>query len=453
MNKVIIFDLDGVLIDSKDIHFLALNKALKEISPESVISSFEHTNIYEGLPTKEKLFLLSENKGLSQEVHTLIWDLKQQYTSEMFSEVLEDSGLIEYFKHIASKEIKIGVASNSIGNTVRDCLTNLGILSFVDIAFSNESVQNPKPHPEMYWAIMSHFKTVPENVVIFEDSFVGKLAARDSGAYLIEVKNRADLTKEKIDAAIERLSKTSSFKDKKLNVLIPMAGLGSRFADAGYSFPKPLIEVNGKPMIERVVESLGIEAKYIYVAMQEHVDKYNLIFMLDNITPDSTLIGTPHLTGGAAQTCLLAKEFIDTDAPLIIANSDQIVDWDSREFMYYMHTKNADAGIATFTSKHPKWSYARVVPDTGLVLEVAEKKPISNHATVGIYYWKHGSDFVKYAQRMIDKNITVNGEFYTAPVFNEAINDGKRVYAMHVNKMWGVGTPEDLNNYLRSNND
>jgi len=453
MNKVIIFDLDGVLIDSKDIHFLALNKALADVSPESVISPFEHTNIYEGLPTKEKLFLLSENKGLSQEVHPLIWELKQQYTTEMFAEVLEDNGLIEYFELIASKGIKIGVASNSIGNTVRDCLTKLGVLSYVDIALSNESVENPKPHPEMYWAVMSHLRTIPEKVVIFEDSFVGKLAARDSGAHLIEVKNRADLTKEKIDMAIEHLSKTSSFKDQKLNVLIPMAGLGSRFAEAGYSFPKPLIEVNGKPMIERVVESLGIEAKYIYVSLQEHIEKYNLMFMLDRMTPGCTLVGTPYLTGGAAQTCLLAKDFIDMDAPLIIANSDQIVDWDSREFMYHMHVKNADAGIATFTSTHPKWSYARVASDTGLVLEVAEKKPISNHATVGIYYWKHGSDFVKYAQQMIEKNITVNGEFYTAPVFNEAINDGKRVYAMHVNKMWGVGTPEDLNNYLRSNND
>jgi len=453
MKKVIIFDLDGVLIDSKDIHFTALNMALEDVSPELVISTFDHKNIYEGLPTKEKLFILSESKGLVQELHPVIWELKQKYTAEMFENVVEDRDLVEHFKYIASKGIGIGVASNSISKTVETCLDKLGILPYVDVAISNGGVANSKPHPEMYWSIMNYFKTVPTNVVIFEDSFVGKLAARDSGAHLIEIKNREDLTKEKIDLALEHLSKASSFRDKKMNVLIPMAGLGSRFADAGYSFPKPLIEVNGKPMIERVVESLGIEANYIYVSMQEHVEKYNLMFMLDKITPGCHLISTPVLTGGAAQTCLLARELINNDEPLIIANSDQIVDWDSRDFMYHMNVKNADAGIATFTSTHPKWSYARIASDTGLVLEVAEKKPISNHATVGIYYWKHGSDFVKYAEQMMEKNITVNGEFYTAPVFNEAINDGKRVYAMHVNKMWGVGTPEDLNNYLRSNND
>jgi len=452
MKKVIIFDLDGVLIDSKDIHFTALNMALEDVSPELVISTFDHKNIYEGLPTKEKLFILSESKGLVQELHPVIWELKQKYTAEMFENVVEDRDLVEHFKYIASKGIGIGVASNSISKTVETCLDKLGILPYVDVAISNGGVANSKPHPEMYWSIMNYFKTVPTNVVIFEDSFVGKLAARDSGAHLIEIKNREDLTKEKIDLALEHLSKASSFRDKKMNVLIPMAGLGSRFADAGYSFPKPLIEVNGKPMIERVVESLGIEANYIYVSMQEHVEKYNLMFMLDKITPGCHLISTPVLTGGAAQTCLLARELINNDEPLIIANSDQIVDWDSRDFMYHMNVKNADAGIATFTSTHPKWSYARIASDTGLVLEVAEKKPISNHATVGIYYWKHGSDFVKYAEQMMEKNITVNGEFYTAPVFNEAINDGKRVYAMHVNKMWGVGTPEDLNNYLRSNN-
>jgi dTDP-glucose pyrophosphorylase len=130
-----------------------------------------------------------------------------------------------------------------------------------------------------------------------------------------------------------------------------------------------------------------------------------------------------------------------------MANSDQIVEWNSREFLYEMHSKNADGGIATFKSTHPKWSYAKI-NELGLVTEVAEKKPISDDATVGIYYWKHGSDFVKYAEQMIEKDIRVNGEFYTCPVFNEAILDEKNVYTTTVNKMWGIGTPEDLNYYL-----
>ena len=135
-----------------------------------------------------------------------------------------------------------------------------------------------------------------------------------------------------------------------------------------------------------------------------------------------------------------------------MANSDQIVDWNSREFIYSMYSKNADGGIATFKSSHPKWSYAKT-DDFNKVIEVAEKKPISNEATVGIYYWKHGSDFIKYAEQMIEKNLRVNNEFYVCPVFNEAINDNKHVYTFPVKKMWGIGTPEDLKEYLGVNND
>ena len=232
-----------------------------------------------------------------------------------------------------------------------------------------------------------------------------------------------------------------------------MAGLGSRFKEAGYVFPKPLVEVNGKPMIQAVVESLGVNAKYTYIVQKEHYEKYSLSYLLNLITPDCNIVQVDGITEGAAVTCLLAKAYIDNDNPLIMANSDQIVEWNSRQFIYDLMTKNADGGIATFKSTHPKWSYARV-DGSGLVVEVAEKKPISDIATVGIYYWKHGSDFVKYAEEMISKNIRTNNEFYVCPVFNEAIADNKRVFTSDIKKMWGVGTPEDLNNYLyRNEND
>ena len=147
----------------------------------------------------------------------------------------------------------------------------------------------------------------------------------------------------------------------------------------------------------------------------------------------------------------MAKEFINNEKPLVMANSDQIVDWDSRQFMYDLYSKNADGGIATFKSTHPKWSYAKI-DNEGLVVEVAEKKPISDNATVGIYYWKHGSDFIKYAEQMVEKNIRVNNEFYVCPVFNEAIADGKKIRIFNIEKMWGIGTPEDLNYFLEKYN-
>jgi HAD superfamily hydrolase (TIGR01509 family) len=453
MSKLVIFDLDGVLVDSKDIHFNALNDALCLVDPKYIISKKEQEDLYEGLPTKIKLGLLKKDKGLPEKSLELIWKSKQEITSVMFKQISRDDSLIDLISILKQNGVKVAVASNSIKRTIDECLAALGIVNLIDYVVSNEDVKNPKPHPEMYWKAMSHFGVISEDTVIFEDSLIGKLAAKDSKANLIEIKNRSDLDKNKILQALDILSSSKNiWADNSMNVLIPMAGLGSRFADAGYSFPKPLVEVDGKPMIQSVVESLGIKAKYTYIVQQEHYEKYNLGYLLNLITPDCNIIQVNGITEGAASTCLLAKEYIDNDSPLIMANSDQIVDWNSRQFIYDLMIKNADGGIATFKSTHPKWSYAKVDRD-GLVLEVAEKKPISNIATVGIYYWKNGSDFVKYSNQMIKKDIRVNNEFYTCPVFNEAIADGKMIYSLPVKKMWGIGTPEDLENYLRSKND
>ena len=246
------------------------------------------------------------------------------------------------------------------------------------------------------------------------------------------------------------MNSTPKWKDDKLNVLIPMAGAGSRFEQAGYTFPKPLIDVRNKPMIQVVVDNLNIDANYIYVVQKAHRAKYNLDTLLNLITPGCKIVEVDGLTQGAACTALLAKEFIDNDAPLFFANSDQFVEWDSNEFMYKMNETNADGGIVTFKAIHPKWSFAKVNPLTGLVEEVAEKNPISDDATVGYYYWKHGSDFVKYAEQMIEKDIRVNNEFYVCPVFNQAIEDAKEIRTFNVSKMWGLGTPEDLKFYLEN---
>jgi len=455
MNKLIIFDLDGVLIDSKDIHFTALNYALEKIDKKYLISKEEHLKIYEGLPTKDKLKILTKEKGLEEKYYDQIWSDKQYATGVALDALSVDEELVFLFKHIKQNNIFIAIASNSIKITIENCLRSIGIIGFVDYILSNEDVKFSKPHPEMYWKAMSYFGLLPEDTVIFEDSIIGKLAATDSGAKLLDVKNRSDLTLEKINNAIQHLKQSKSmWKDNNLNILIPMAGRGSRFIEAGYAFPKPLIDVNGMPMIQAVVNSLGINAKYTYIVQEDHFNKYNLEYLLNAITPNCNIVKINEMTDGAARTCILASEYIDNNNPLIIANSDQIISWNSRSFLYDLYSKNADGGIATFKSSHPKWSYAKL-NDAGLVLEVAEKKPISDNATVGVYYWKHGLDFIKYANQMIDKDIRVNNEFYVCPVFNEAIQDGKNIYAFPVDKMWGIGTPEDLNYYLyhRNKND
>ena len=234
-----------------------------------------------------------------------------------------------------------------------------------------------------------------------------------------------------------------------MNVLIPMAGAGSRFTQAGYTFPKPLIEVRGKPMIQVVVENLNLDANFIFVVQKEHREKYQLDSLLNLIAPNCKIVEVSELTEGAACTALLAKQYIDSDDPLFFANSDQFVEWDSTEFMYKMSESAADGGIVTFKATHPKWSFAKV-DENGYVTEVAEKNPISDNATVGFYYWSKGKDFVKYAEEMIEKDIRVNNEFYVCPVFNQAIKDKLNIRTYEIQGMWGLGTPEDLDYYIKN---
>ena len=229
-----------------------------------------------------------------------------------------------------------------------------------------------------------------------------------------------------------------------------MAGEGSRFAKEGYTFPKPLIDVEGKPMIQVVVENLDFDATYIFLVRKEHLQKYNgLKTTLDRITNGKfEIVEVDALTEGAACTTLLAKHLIDNDEELLIANSDQVIKYSSENFKLMKSLTSADGIIFTFNALHPKWSFVKV-NSRGIITELQEKNPISNIATCGIYWYKKGSDYVKYTEQMISKNIRVNNEFYVAPVYNEYIGDGKTLIPFYVDEMHGIGTPEDLNTYLK----
>jgi HAD superfamily hydrolase (TIGR01509 family) len=452
MSKLIIFDLDGVLVEAKEIHFDSLNLALENIGSEFIISWEEHLKTYDGLKTYDKLNLLSKFKGLPLDKTILdkIFNSKQEYTLNALSNLGRNQKFIELFEQLKANGYIIACCSNSVEKTVNLSLTNLGIIDYFDLILSNESVKYSKPHPEIYWKAMSYFGVLPSETLIVEDSPTGLTAAFKSGAKVLRVKNTNDFDFEKLDISYNSSKHyIERWVDKKMNILIPMAGNGSRFALAGYTFPKPLIEVHGKPMIQVVVENLAVDANFIFVVQKSHREKYNLDSMLSLICPGCKVVEVNSVTEGAACTVLLAKDFIDNDEPLVIANSDQFIEWNSLEFFYKMNEQNLDAGIVSFRATHPKWSYAKV-DDNGFVTEVAEKNPISDIATVGIYYWKHGKDFVKYAESMISKDIRVNNEFYVCPVFNEALLSGLKIKTFDVPKMWGIGTPEDLNYFLEN---
>lgn len=452
--KLIIFDLDGVLVDSRDMHYEALNRALRDVAPTYIISRDEHLSTFDGLSTTKKLSLLSE-RGLDPNLHKMIWEKKQTYTNEIIDkEYTVDPRIILILKQLKLEGYLLYVASNSIHSTVKTILLRKGFMEYIDYFASNQNVKLPKPNPEIYFHCMSHAGVSVQQTLILEDSHIGRKAAIASGAYLLPIENPDDLTINKIYNFVDSIKNTNSEPKwlGRCNVVIPMAGLGSRFSDAGHKMPKPFIDVKGKPMIQLVVENLGFSVqntRFIFIVRKEHIDKYNAHYILNLIAPGCIIIPTNKVTEGSACSILLAQDYINNDEHLFIANSDQFVEWNCNEFMYSMIGNSIDGGIATFEADSLKWSYAKL-NEQGFVSEVAEKKRISNHATVGFYYWKKGSDYVKYANIMISKNIRVNNEFYTCPVYNEAIADGKKIKIFDIKRMWGIGVPSDLEYFLQN---
>ena len=240
----------------------------------------------------------------------------------------------------------------------------------------------------------------------------------------------------------------------KVNIVIPMAGRGSRFANAGYKEPKPLIPIFNKTMIEVVVSNLTPKRKhrFIFVCQNEHIKEYGLKDKLTKLDKDVEIIGIDEITEGQLCTVLKASDFINNEEALMTANSDQYIDFDINDYLEYMESKEYDGLIMTMTSKDEKWSYAKI-DDSGIVIETAEKKVISNEATVGIYNFKAGKDLVKAADKMIQDNIRVNGEFYICPVYNYLIKEGYKTGIYNIgeeyNGMYGLGIPKDLEFFLK----
>ena len=234
------------------------------------------------------------------------------------------------------------------------------------------------------------------------------------------------------------------------NLVVPMAGRGSRFLEEGFKDSKPFIPVIGKPMIQRVIENLNFEFipefKTIILCQKSDYEKYDFSIFEEIIGHTNIeIITVEEVTEGAACTLLLAKEFINNDIPMLSFNTDQMIEYNVQETFDLM--RQYDGGIPCFKGNSEEWSYAKT-DRFGFVRQVAEKKVISNNATAGYYYWSKGSDFVKYAEQMIAANDRVNNEFYVAPVYNYAVMDGKLITITNVDKIYELGTPYYLKKYL-----
>ena len=450
--KLLIFDFDGVIVNTANIHLAALNKALSEIDEKFIISNEENNSIYGSKTSKDKLKLLTLFKGLPIEHYKYIFDLKKKYSKE----ILQSLPISEYFsestKLIINKLHKEGFLIHLASNTNREFVND--ILDKVQIDFdhilTNNDIINPKPNSEIYLRSIIAGGAEPHETIIFEDSIEGQEAAINSGAHLFPVEKAGELDYNYIKDFIFSIKpKRIKYKSNKLNILIPCAGFGSRFKEKGFLLPKPLINVNGIPMVAHVINDLNVDANYIFIIKKEHEEQYNLTNMLKLMVQDCQVILVDGKQNGAATTCLAAEHLINNQKHLMIANSDNGWDWQANQFYHSAIQNGHDGCITIFNepSKDPRWSFARV-DSNGKILEIAEKNPISTLATSGSYFFNKGSDFVKYTKQMVEQKLTVLGEYYVAPIYNLMIKDGKYIDTFAIEKFWGMGTPEELEYYL-----
>jgi HAD superfamily hydrolase (TIGR01509 family) len=439
MNNLAIFDLDGVLCHLKDLHYEALNEALVQCGA-AAISRDNHLSSFDGLPTSAKLRKLGIEGDLAADISAK----KQSLTIDKLPEYVSKDPVMAAILHdVYASGWLIGVCSNARSETVRRCLELLGVEFQVSWQYTPDStLLRSKPAPEMLIQMMMKADSCPRNTVVFDDSPIGLAAAHASGARVAQVD--CPLTREFVLSNL-RVQGGYTYQWSDLNVLIPAAGDGQRFADAGYKDPKPFIRLpGGKTMLEGVIDNLGVLARFRLIVRSKHVTASG-----PQAVGHGKFYQIDYKTRGTAESCLVAAHDIDNDSPLLIANSDQMLEWDSTAFWYFCRNSSLDGVITVFDcpDRNPKWSFCDI-GDDGLVRQVVEKKPISDVANCGLWFWRRGSDFVKYAREMIGRDDRVLGEFYAGPVYNLAIADGKRIGTFSVKKMHGLGTPEDLKAYL-----
>jgi len=452
--KAFLFDLDGVLVDFAKLHMKTYIQAWNTINPEHSINELFHSQYLEALSTKTKIqkcnILLSIPNNSNNDT---IFKLKQELTNKMLETEPVYNFTKEAIQLVKDNGYKVAVCSNSIHSTILKSLERIDILSLVDCILSNEDVLESKPSPEIYKKAMELLHVSPDDCVIFEDSEVGKKAGRKalegSKGRLVEVVNAMDLTPGFIKSVIDG----ELISPGRINIVIPMAGLGSRFQKEGYTIPKPFLPVFGKPMYRWVIDNilprdLALRSKckvFLLVRTEQEA-----LFKEEDLAEIHTV---PALTEGAACTVLSIKDIINTSDPLVIANSDQFLEWDSDNFYRGLLHPSYDGVISSFEQYDPadlRWSYVRL-RDDGTVEEVAEKKYIGPIATTGIYSWKQGCDFVADAEDMIAKNIRVNNEFYVCPVYNES-SHCKKYRVLNCRKMWGLGVPSDYSYFIEKYN-
>jgi dTDP-glucose pyrophosphorylase len=405
----------------------------------------------EARPTKDKIGICNQILKTAVPMQE-VSGLKQSLTEKLIGDFKGLATVTKTIKWLKLQGHTLACCSNSIRNTIRLALIKLDILDCFDLILSNEDVTKSKPHPEMYQKAAQHFGVAPQDCLVFEDSVVGKKAATDAGCVVIPITNSSDITIEFVKGCIATTTRIPLSPPTAINLVIPMGGLGSRFEKEGYTTPKPFLPIFGKEMYKWVIENMLPSNPLLRSLVQVHIiirEEHRALFQ-STALEGIHLHTIPALTEGPACTVLAIRDIINTSAPLIIANSDQHLEWDSDALYYSLLHPSIDGIISTFSQLDPtdiKWSYAKTDANQN-VIQVAEKCYISSNASTGIYGWSRGSDFVTFAESMIQQNIRVNNEFYVCPVYNEAVQAKKSIRVLECFKMWGLGIPKDYEIFL-----
>lgn len=242
---------------------------------------------------------------------------------------------------------------------------------------------------------------------------------------------------------------------RKLHIIMPMAGEGSRFKKEGWTTPKPLIELNGIPLFKHAISSVSaddISLKYSFIVRQEHIDEYKIDEGIKSFQPDANIFSVLMTTRGAVETCLIAESAIADDDAVIVMDCD--LEFRSTKFIKIIKeilaqsVDEASGGaLVSFESNEPRYSYAALDED-GFVTRTAEKEVISNHALCGAYFFSTGKRFKQVAHKLLNEPEFKKPEYYVSLLYNYLLADGEKVRLAPMEEYYSYGTPEELKQYL-----
>uniref|UniRef100_A0A6C0D058 Nucleotidyl transferase domain-containing protein n=1 Tax=viral metagenome TaxID=1070528 RepID=A0A6C0D058_9ZZZZ len=458
-SKVIVFDLDGVLVESKEIHYIALNNAISSIAGDQfIIKRNEHEMIYDGLSTNQKLNILSQQKGLLHELHKKIWNLKQDITLELCkTDISEDKNIILTLTTLKSLGFAISVASNCIRASVIVLLQSIGIFDLIDAFFSNEDVIEPKPAPDIYIKAANAFGVSPTSIIVIEDSTKGFEAATRARANLIKVDGPHEITCEYLIPKIIKYE-----KDKiDVNIIFPLAKAPHEFWISGCDInaievPLWLADSGGMPIIEVIIKNLNtscINPQFIFIVRSSHIKRFNLYSLFPKICEYAKCIIIPvEYTIGAVDSVLYASEYIDNSTPILISDGTVYFNWPESVYgIDSLINQDCEGSILVHQSNDQNWSYVNLNNDNETVNSVSVRTVTSELACIGVYFWKNGYNFVNDAKKVMSKTTREWGVHYIVEVINESLQHNSKFNAINVPKFWMLRSIQEISQFTLEN--